>query len=332
MKLEDFLNVDSYGKIEEMLSTGSEEFEITYSRNEPEGNIEFNIPVAKSGGLYSIGDYNAILTPYPPIEHGIHNGVDSYQLEQLMRQINWRDDDQLFIFHDDWEPSFKPRVEKVQEQIYRLSYDSIGADIADKLELKYWSDTSFFEDNIQQTAWDYFDSLPKREMKFPANVEAKTSFNLLCGRASMHNQKQLPSEEQQQWIRLDLTSRVDEKRYKTDVISGFSEEKLFSILSSMPIPAHQQTRTLLDLECGDAASLTLHNGRKIVLEANPEQQTVDVYSESLRPIMVNFYFDPDWAPSQKADTYSETLKRKPMKNIHHPNKSSVDIQQPKRKK
>lgn len=332
LRVEDFLDIDIYGKIEEFLSTSSDVFGITYFHNEPEGNIEYNIPVIKSGGWYAIDNYSAILTPYPPIKHGIYNGIDSYGLEELMRKINWRDDRQLFILHDDREPEFKPKVADVQEQMYRLSLDPIGGDIADVLQLKYWSDTSFFGDNIQQTAWDYFESLPKREMHFPVNVPVKTSFNLLCGRAAVKNTSYLSREKELWWERLDFTSHADKNHYETKVIKNFGEERLFSILSSMPIPSSQLNRLLLDLEGGDAASLVLPNSRKIYLEANPEQQTVDVYSESLRPIMVNFYFDPDWNPPEKQYSNSEVLKRKTIKNVHRPNKLTADTQQHKRKK
>lgn len=313
--LETFPRIEVYPKLEEVLSAHPDQFEFKCSRNEPEGFIEYVIPISKIDGWYSIDKYKATLTPYPPIEHGIYNEIDTQALEDKMRQIDWHNDHELFIFHEDWEPEFKPKVNDVQEQIYRLSLDTVGADIADKLQLKYWSDASFFEDNLQQSAWDYLDSLPKREQHFPVELEAKAAFNLLCGRATLQNRVYPFPHEKPAWVRFNFTTIGRDGGYLNEVTPDFTQVQLENILSSFPISSNTHHRIIQALNRGDITPLVLSNNKKIFIEANPEQKTVNIYSEDMRPIQVNLHFDPNWKSIENKELNSEEPKWKPRKNI-----------------
>ncbi|MBX2924756.1 MAG: hypothetical protein KF746_21320 [Chitinophagaceae bacterium] len=317
LNLEEFPGVHLVQNLEEKLSQNPDYFELKCSRNEPEGFIEFNIQVSKTDGWYSVDTYTAVLTPYPPIHHGIYNGINTSDLDDQMRSIDWHDDRELFIFQSDSEPEFKPKVGEIQEQIHRLSLDMVGADIADQLQLKYWTDATFFSDTLQQSAWDYMDSLQKRAENFPAELEAKAAFNLLCGRAILQDSYYLEAQDKPAWIQFDLTTRGSDGRYLSKVITSFSEDQLANIVQALPIPYEISRQIVLDLKRGDISYFALPDDKKIFLEANPEQQTVNVYSQDMRPIQVNFHFDPDWQPLQKIENNKMELQRKFRQNIIH---------------
>lgn len=317
LNLEEFPAFRSVENLEEKLSHNPDYFELKCSRNEPEGFIEFSIPVSKKDGWYSVDTYTAILTPHPPIHHGIYNGINTLDLDNQMRRIDWHNDNELFIFQQDSEPELKPKVVDIQEQIDRLSLDIVGADIADQLKVKYWTDATFFSDNLQQSAWDYLDSLHKREENFPIELEAKAAFNLLCGRAFLQKWDYLKPQDKPAWTQLDFSTKGPDGRYLTTVMPMFTEEQLESVVRALPIPDDTSPQIIRELKRGDISYFTLHDDKKIFLEADPGQQTVNVYSEDMRPIKVNFHFDPDWESSRKPELNKLELQRKPRQNIIH---------------
>lgn len=314
LEIEQYPGIDLYARLEKILSGMPNEMELKFERNEPEGYIEYIIPVQLIDGWYSIDAYQAILTPHPPIEHGVYNGVDSKELEELMRKIDWHDDKQLFIFHENSEPEFKPKVGDVQEQMYRLSQDMAGADIADRLQLKYWSDATFFSDMLQQSAWDELDNLPKRSQHFPVELKAKSAFNLLCSRAAMQINIDPVSPETAKWTRLDFTTRIAaDGDYKTDVIDGFNLIELEDVLDILPIPNQNYYQIRTSLLCGDLTPATFQNDSKVIIEANPEERTLNIYTPDMKPILVNLRFDPDWQPGVQQKQEEQQQKQAPHK-------------------
>lgn len=152
MELDQYPGGDLYGQLETILSGNPDSFELKSHRNQPEGYAEYIVPIAKVDGWYVADDYTLTLIPHPPIGHGVYNGVDSRKLEEQMKEIDWHDDRQLFTFHTNAEPEFLPKVGDIQEGLYRLRLDLAGAEIADRLMLKYCSDATFFEGVINESA------------------------------------------------------------------------------------------------------------------------------------------------------------------------------------
>lgn len=320
MNLDQFSKKDLYRELERILSGDPDSFELKFSRNDPEGMIDLVIPVNKPDGWwYNVETFSAILTPYPPIEHGTYNGIDTQQLEDQMREINWQDERKLFIYHDDREPTFSPNVDEVQEQIYHLSKDLVGGDIADQLMLKYWVRVSFFEDVIQQTAWDHLSELPQRMQEFSVEVDAKAAYNLLCGRAVMENQVHHFLPENDNWVRLNLNEKREGGSYPEMQINGFSKAELECVLNIFPIPNSNYYPIKNSLTRGDLVPVTLTNDKKIVMEANPEQHIVNVYTPDMRVIPMNIHLDPDWRPQQQQNSNLQADKKTQATNKYpHP--------------
>jgi len=297
MELDQWPGIDLYGKLEQMLSKNPKDFKLEFWRNEPEGYIDITIPVTTVADEFSLDAYTTSLTPYPPIEHGIYNGIDTMKLDDLMREINWHDDRQLFIFREDEEPEFPPKVDEVQRQIHQLARDGKGLDIADKLMVKYWADCVFFDSMLREEAWTYLDQLPKRTQEFPAELNAKAGYNLLCGRAVPENLMYPLKPESDNWVRLNLNHKDGNGNYETVQLKGFSKTELENVLDVFPIPNSSYYPVRNGLQRGDLVTVKLASEKKVVMEANPEQRTVNVYTPDMRLIPTNVHLDPDWKPS-----------------------------------
>lgn len=318
LNLGEFPGVDPYRNLEIFLSRDANEFTLKCSRNEPEGYIEYEIPISRIDGWYTVDTYTATLTPYPDIIHGTYGGVNTKELEDEMRNVNWRNDSELFVLHDDSEPELLSPANDILGKMLKLSRAAEGVLIADILMLKYWSEASLFDSFIEQRAWEYSNALPKREQHFPAELEAKAAFNLLCGRAVSRNGVYPLPHDKPVWVRFDFTTKGPNGGYLTEAMPDFNDEKLFAVLSALPVQEDELRLVATALKRGDITLLELPNEKMIFLEANPERQIVNIYSEDMRLIPFNLHFDPDWKPTQIPELKPEELKRKPRQNIIRP--------------
>jgi hypothetical protein len=188
-------------------------------------------------------------------------------------------------------------VEEIAAQINRLSKDPDGLKIADQLKLKYWTDATFLDNFIEERAWRYLESLPKRIQVFPVEMSAKAAFNLLCGRAILNTAPLRRGEETGTWIRLDLSHKDEDGNYPVKNINGFSIDDLENCLDLLPVDNMSYYSNRNALQQGNVILVPIKDGRKVFLRANPEQRTIDIFTPDMRPIPVNLRLDPDWKPS-----------------------------------
>lgn len=297
LELSQYPGVDVYAELETILSRNPDPFELKYLRNEPEADAEYIVPVTKVDGRYSVDTYTATLTPYPPLEHGLYNGIDTRKLEAEMREIDWHNDRELFTLYEDNEPELKAPVEEIISQINQLSKEPNGLQPAELLKLKYWSDASFLDSFIDKRTWNYLESLPKRIQEFPVEISVKAAFNLLCGRAILNTSPLRQGEETGTWMKLDLSHKDENNNYPLKTMEGFSLNDLEKLLNLLPIDGMDFYTIRNGLKGGDLLSVRLNNGRKVLLQANPEQKTIDIFTPDMHPIYTNLKLDPDWKPS-----------------------------------
>lgn len=311
LELDQYPGMDVYAKLETILSSHPDTFELKCFRNEPEGYAEYVIPLTKVNGDYFTDYYTVSLTPYPPIDHGIFNGIDTGELEIKMQEIDWHNDHELFILHEDHEPELKPQVEEIVNQINQLSKDTNGNKIASQLQLKYWTDASFLDSLIEQRIWDYLESLPKRIQQFPVEMKARTAFNLLCGRAALNTTPLRQTEEDGTWMRLDLSRKDESGNYPIHTTQAFPTSELEKRLDLLPIDNMDFYSIRNALERGDILQVRLRDGRGVKFLANPEQKTIDIFTQNMRPIHVNLILDPEWQPATRPK--EKTLEMPPKK-------------------
>lgn len=298
LELDQYPSIDVYVKLENLLSKNPDAFELKCFRNEPEGYGEYVVPVTQINNQYSVDTYTVCLTPYPPIEHGTYNGINTSELEKMMQKIDWHNDQELFTLYEEREPELKPQVEEIVSQIHKLSKVANGDRIAGQLKLKYWADASFLDSLIEQRTWDYLESLPKRIQQFPVEIKARMAFNLLCGRAALNaNPLHQKEEENGTWMQLDLSHKDESGNYPMRTMEGFPVSDLEKLLNLLPIDGMDFYAIRNGLKQGDLLPVRLNDDRKVMLQANPEGKTIDIYTPDMRPIYVNLKLDPDWKPS-----------------------------------
>lgn len=307
MGIDQFPGIDTYREAEKILSYDVDHFNVC-SRNEPEGFIDYHIPVIKIDGWHYLDIYTATLTPYPPIEHGVYKGIDTKVLEEQMQKIDWLKEAQI---HGEDGLGYSPAVEDILQKMKLLDHDLAGGDIADKLQIKYWTNT-LIEDSISDSAIDLQSKLPKRENVFGVETDAKVAFNLLCGRAALEHVIYPYLPESDEWVRFNLDKRDNNGLYVQDRSTGFSKQELEQQLNAIPFSNSQYYGVRNGLIRGDLTPLQLNTGATILTEANPEQKTLNLYTADKRVIAANLNFDPDWRPQQ---SIQESAKKK--QQTHH---------------
>jgi|GEM_PF-1435097 len=302
--LERIAGLDIDELLKKHLKDNPDSFIITSSFNTPKGFTEFSIPVSKIDGWYLLDTYNVNLTPYPQMHHGIYNGLDTAELEKQIQSVDWKNDDELFIFHDDDMPEFLPVINSIQEQLYQLSKDIAGGYIGAVLQLQYMQEATFFDGAIDQDVWDLLDRLPKLEREFPAEINIDAAVNLLYGSAVFNYIGIDGAENVRDWIRLDLQDR--EHGYPPIPISSYSKpelEKLVGTIAGINFGYGEWCQNLMN---GDQVKLRLNQGQTILVSAHPEQKTLNLFTTDHKPIPFNFNFDPDWSPGKSAVIYTRS--------------------------
>lgn len=330
LKLDEYAGLDTYEELSRLLADCPDEFTIKCSHNTTEAYAEFIVPVIKLDGSYSLDEYTMSLHIYPEIQHDIFNGVDTRELEHAMQAINWTNDRELFIVHDGREPEFYPKIDAILQEMYGLEQHEKGAEIAYLLQLKYWQYTSFFETMVSSEAYQLLESLPKIGRNFPCEIDAGIAWNLLCGRAVRDTNVYPFLPESRDWLRLDTEQHAGERNLAFIEVEKFTQHELVTLIKQIPIVASRSVQ--YRLERGDLVPVTLCNQTKILLQTNPEQKTIDVFTPEKRSIPVNINFDPDWKPAQMPSgeikkQHEHTARRqvKPVSNVKGVNRKGKGI-------
>jgi len=278
------------------LKSDPEEFTLNLSCNRPEGHAEFSVPIKKMDGWYAIDIYRLVLTPYPAIKHGYYNGFDTLQLEGSMKGLDWHNTQELYP--EDEYGGLNPigRVTEIQEQLAALGKHPNGAEIACLLQLKYWQNVPMFEDFIEDPALEMLEKLPKRSTEFRVETGAAAAINLLHGRAVMEEVCNPFDPVPGAWIRMEIDLPDVDGGYHEAVIYEFTKTELEKLLHDLPITDYRPVM-VENLSNGDLVRATMNDGRRVVLEANPEEKTLNVYTDGMRLIPLNLKFDPDWRPA-----------------------------------
>lgn len=312
--LERFPGIELYSELEKVLSQNPERFDLEFLTHNAEGLVKLNIPVSREDEYYETDTYQATFVPFPPIDHGFYNGVDTAALEKKMQQVNWRDETSIIVDHGDAGPEYTPDVIDIAEQMSKLSQDDKGMEIVGKLQLKYWIDARFFFGEIREEAWDRLGTHPGKAQEFPAELEVPKAVNLLCGRAVLDEVA-----EPDTWMRLGL-QHYDQKEGYPYIRTAFSLAELEGKLLMLPLSQPDHDAACRALRQGDRTPVTLPNNQILLLEANPEKHDLDIYTKDMRPVPVNLHFDPDWKPSTTPELSRQQDKKEVLRQPLRPNR------------
>ncbi|MDX3917008.1 MAG: hypothetical protein QHC79_25930 [Pseudosphingobacterium sp.] len=294
--LDNYTDVDIHRALERNLAANEFPFIIKGERNNPDGNISYSIPVDLVGGKPEADHIEATITPHPPLDHGVFNGVNTSELDMKMSMIDWHNDTLFEIIDEENDdcPHLLPEIDDLLGQVLKVENDPEGRDIADKLMLKYWTDADFLDSFILPGAWKQLEDRPSFSANFPLGFQAKAIFNLLCGRNVLLADQEKREKDGTIWIRLIVNKGYCPREY----LSGPTKEELMRDLRMLPLVETDREETLNDLCQGERPVVTLQTvkgNQKAILELN-QQGTLNIYSSSMRPIFFNFRLQEEWDP------------------------------------
>lgn len=282
--------------ISQALSQNIGAFTYTMTKYFPEGRVEYTVPIIQLDKQFGIGHYFGLYTPYKEMRHGVHGGVNSQNLEERMAAIDWQSEHNYV--QEEGQYLFNLPIYKIIEDIKTLARSAAGMELANSLQLKYWSGVPIFKGFISSEARQQFENMPKRQAVFPIYVHARSAYNLFCNRsaAKENDNYSTPLE----WIKLD-PEKTDAQGNCIIVPAGsYSDAQIELDLRMLPLSGarHIDIYNLKSLLLrGDLQDIILTNGEKVLLEAQPDQQTIIVYDEEKKIIPINLKFAPDWLPS-----------------------------------
>lgn len=293
MEADDFVGTDLYTVIKYHLQQGSKSFDVFGCCNQNEGYVEFKLNVTNIAYELTAETYKLTLWLHPTIDHGVYNDIDTEQLEILMRKINWRDSDAIYSVDEDRTPElvYTSDMIEVTRQMEELRLSKEGANVVMQLQSKYYRSNDFLNEVFADVLDKSLPGLPIKEYEFAADVPVKAAFNLLCGRAVQENIIHSFYLNNDNWVRLDL-----KKEEPIVEVASFNPDELENQIGMLPIWSAGYDNILDPLVQGALVNAILKNGSEVVLEANPENKTINVYTLDMELIPLNLSFDPNWKP------------------------------------
>lgn len=302
--------------LEENLSLNRDAFTLRLDHNTPEGFAIYQIPITKTGDRYTIDAYTLSLTLYPPVSHGVFNGVDTAKLEESMRDLDWNNDRHLF-HQEKEEVRMIGKTADIKRQMLDLWNDPAASDIADLLALKYWQSSDYFSSIVPERALETMALYSQRDFTFNAGIESRVAMNLLAGRAVPMHIVYPDMEPSAQWIKLNLEYQASKKDAFIE-IAGVTQLELIKLLNFLPLHDFGSYDHINSgLIKGDLVRATFSPDVIVLLEADPGRRIINVYTQDRRPIPVNLFFDPEWTPetglrrSIAADIKENQQKKRP---------------------
>lgn len=160
-----------------------EKAEVKLQFNTEECFFSLTIPVIKYLAWYGLDDYKVEVSIFPPIAHGVFNGVDSEYLDKKLSVIDWKNDPDLVSLSEDTnEMEFDSEVKRLEGELCRLALDPSGKFIADQLRIKHFLGAPFFEATINDEAWQWLADLPTKTVQFPVDIPVSHAIPMMLGR------------------------------------------------------------------------------------------------------------------------------------------------------
>jgi len=283
--LEQFPGADIYGFLEDRLKYDPQKFRVRSTHNTPEGFIEYRIELEQTEKGFDASDNMVTFTPHPAIEHTIIDGIDTAELEMAFREINWEDEDDLYILHANEELELFPHVREIEDKLSILEKSPEGKEIAHSLRFKYWTGSGFMETFIEDSTWKEFHARDSYTATFPLCWDTKVIYNLMCGRYVMDYPLGLEGSNPATWVKLDWSN----SKGFFHRIHGPVDKSIDAMLDQLPLDSKLSTRTAL--KKGDVvwkSIKTIEGTKEIKLVMDPEANTIRIYDKLGMEIPYNF--------------------------------------------
>lgn len=263
-------------------------------------------------GIYQPEKYTATLLSTHPILHGMYAGIDTWELEQRMKQTDWKNFTQ-------WNVSDTHNSKIINDVFQLLTSDSrYGKDIARRLELRYWLHTPMEQKvNILSHIGDYQKKFDFELSGGLTDITTREAYNLLSGRGVLMPDLNSNKPDVHIW---------DWKVLENGELKTVPNYDLKSELEKLPLPDLKDflkgPQLIYDLIIGDRVPVKMEKDGKmeiVLMEADPKAQSVRLYSQVMTELNVAAFqlndvqkhlFDKKVSPPDTAAKPKQIKKRK----------------------
>ncbi len=256
---------------------GLEEIPFFHRRKIGDDQISYLLTIKsdKETGLYYPLGYEATLLQTHPIAHGHFNGIDTRQLEQRLKEVNWNDYEPRSNLQDD-------TISRIIEDVDTLaaSQDKQARDISRRLQLRYWLHTPVEQErNVAQYKSNY-----QKYCYFPLNngfadINTREAYHLLSRRAVLkfYQKEGEPQHFYTHW-----------KAYDKGKLVTFPDYDLVSLLKKAGVSEASQdgpgAQLIYELIRGRRPLVHIKKDKSetaTYIEADPRQQSLKFYDSGL---------------------------------------------------
>ncbi|GEM_PF-961367 len=294
------------------LSREVEQFEVSCSRQVEQGIVDFSIPVHLLDGEYKATIIQASFTYFPEIVHGSFNGIDTAELNDQMRLIDWKNGD-LYYLNEVEDVVLYPYVQTIKEKIEQLISDENTKNIAEFLQVKYWSD-SFMDMYVDDEVWKMKDWKSVNH-RFKTDEDIRTIANLMQGHPVHSSMLKITPSLTEGWCALDPSSLTENGLNPISYTSGVNREQIETMIGMLP---HDGTVWIGDIvrsiQQGEKVPVNLVgiSGEQQIMVSmprNPQEERLELMTTDGRSIAFNFRFDPDWTIDKLNAVKTQNVKQ-----------------------
>jgi len=299
--IEAYPGFDLKGLLAVYLSKNSERFDLSFSCQQEDGIIDFHIPVCKQEGRYEAEYMELTFTRFPEIKHGVFSGIDTANLKEQMKLIDWEHGD-LYYLDENEDVILYPYVQTIKDSIDRLNADTQTQHIGEYLQIKYWGE-SVMEMYVNEETWQMKD-WEKTRQRFTLDEDTRTIGNLMQGRPVHSSMLSISDAPDERWCVIDATSVADNGLNPIKYIEGISRGQIETMVSMLSVDGTVWTGDIVrSIQQGEKVPVDINgiNGAEQVIvsvPANPAEQRLEVTTPEGRSIPFNFKMDPDWCADQ----------------------------------
>lgn len=264
-----------------------------------------SIPLKLNKGWYKLDEYELAVTPFPEIEFGTFNGIDSTRLDKKLGTVDWRNDEGIFYLAGDNRSTFPRDIELLQEELFRMALSPEGKIVADQLMLKYWLCAPVFKDFISPSAMELLSGLPVKTYTFSSDVTFGKAKNLLLDRPVLEDKKEY-QDTAKNWLWLK-PSKNGYQQLAT--LPGISIKELQNLIDVLPVNNFSKSDIEQGLITGDMVETSTKAGTALYIRVNDTATGIQLFDSDKKEIPYNFHMDANWTPGQ--DMYGNLHQQAP---------------------
>lgn len=243
----------------------------------------------------SLSAYDGKIVRQPPFEHGVVAGIDSHELERLMKELDFTmgfaDLQRILVLEEKEKAMLIWGYHSVFDCLGRLEASVDGKPIAEALKMKYLVGTAYEKEQLNADLRQRFITERRFNAVGSDTFSFREAINLLAGRAVYKPYVTLEGNEKLAWFTAGYDPNQKDNRY---FFSGgqsvFPDYDLRAALRSLPVVFRNgavREDIIHALQKGDLQKVGVVRGGKdttFFIQADPGNRGVAILDESMRPV------------------------------------------------